>query len=183
MDTVTFNKHFGQYGEITDSVIMKDRFTGQPRGFGFITYADPSVVDKVIEDEHILNGKQVKAASLSCWFIYLFFLLCCSLNKPEVPSIVYTGCYTLLRCTLCRNLNTKCCGTQILEKFQWMVEISFIERLPTTYSLLGDVENCAIHITVKDELLHCLRCPVFSSYHEALNLRLSFFSFLKCFIN
>ncbi|KAF8031740.1 hypothetical protein BT93_D0834 [Corymbia citriodora subsp. variegata] len=56
----TFNKHFGQYGEITDSVIMKDRFTGQPRGFGFITYADPSVVDKVIEDEHVLNGKQVE---------------------------------------------------------------------------------------------------------------------------
>ncbi|KAK3021548.1 hypothetical protein RJ639_046496 [Escallonia herrerae] len=55
-----FNKHFGQYGEITDSVIMKDRFTGQPRGFGFITYADPSVVDKVIEDTHVFNGKQVE---------------------------------------------------------------------------------------------------------------------------
>ncbi|OAY55290.1 heterogeneous nuclear ribonucleoprotein A3 [Manihot esculenta] len=56
----TFNKHFGKYGEITDSVIMKDRYTGQPRGFGFITYADPSVVDKVIEDTHIINGKQVE---------------------------------------------------------------------------------------------------------------------------
>ncbi|WCJ33131.1 RNA-binding (RRM/RBD/RNP motifs) family protein [Euphorbia peplus] len=56
----TFNNHFGKYGEITDSVIMKDRYTGQPRGFGFITYADPSVVDKVIEDEHVINGKQVE---------------------------------------------------------------------------------------------------------------------------
>ncbi|KAH9652409.1 RNA-binding (RRM/RBD/RNP motifs) family protein [Citrus sinensis] len=37
-----------------------DRYTGQPRGFGFITYADPSVVDKVIEDTHIINGKQVE---------------------------------------------------------------------------------------------------------------------------
>ncbi|KAM7499020.1 hypothetical protein LguiA_023434 [Lonicera macranthoides] len=55
-----FNKHFGKYGEITDSVIMKDRHTGQPRGFGFITYADPSVVDAVIEDTHIFNGKQVE---------------------------------------------------------------------------------------------------------------------------
>lgn len=54
-----FIKHFGKYGEITDSVIMKDRKTGQPRGFGFITYADPSVVDKVIEDPHVINGKQV----------------------------------------------------------------------------------------------------------------------------
>ncbi|XP_057447405.1 heterogeneous nuclear ribonucleoprotein 1 [Lotus japonicus] len=55
-----FIKHFGKYGEITDSVIMKDRKTAQPRGFGFITYADPSVVDKVIEDTHIINGKQVE---------------------------------------------------------------------------------------------------------------------------
>ena len=63
-----FNKHFGDYGEITDSVIMKDRYTGQPRGFGFITYADPSVVDKVIEDTHVINGKQVR--HLNC-FVFL----------------------------------------------------------------------------------------------------------------
>ncbi|VVB09387.1 unnamed protein product [Arabis nemorensis] len=55
-----FVKHFEKYGEITDSVIMKDRKTGQPRGFGFVTYADSSVVDKVIQDNHILNGKQVE---------------------------------------------------------------------------------------------------------------------------
>ncbi|PKA47522.1 Heterogeneous nuclear ribonucleoprotein 1 [Apostasia shenzhenica] len=55
-----FLKHFGKYGEIIDSVIMKDRYTQQPRGFGFITYADPAVVDKVIEDTHVFNGKQVE---------------------------------------------------------------------------------------------------------------------------
>ncbi|XP_010555950.1 PREDICTED: heterogeneous nuclear ribonucleoprotein A3 homolog 2-like isoform X2 [Tarenaya hassleriana] len=55
-----FVKHFGKYGEITDSVIMKDRKTGQPRGFGFVTYADQSVVDKVIQDTHVINGKQVE---------------------------------------------------------------------------------------------------------------------------
>ncbi|OWM74929.1 hypothetical protein CDL15_Pgr021280 [Punica granatum] len=58
--TAQFVKHFGSYGEIIDSVIMKDRKTGHPRGFGFVTYADPSVVDKVIEDTHIINGKQVE---------------------------------------------------------------------------------------------------------------------------
>ncbi|XP_073291723.1 uncharacterized protein [Primulina huaijiensis] len=56
----TFVKYFGKYGEITDSVIMKDRFTGRPRGFGFITYADPAVVDTVIAETHIINGKQVE---------------------------------------------------------------------------------------------------------------------------
>ncbi|XP_078434655.1 uncharacterized protein LOC144705736 isoform X2 [Wolffia australiana] len=39
---------------------MKDRKTGKPRGFGFITFADPSVVDRVIEDEHVFSGKQVE---------------------------------------------------------------------------------------------------------------------------
>ncbi|KAM7503794.1 hypothetical protein LguiB_002698 [Lonicera macranthoides] len=56
----TFVKYFGKYGEITDSVIMKDRQTGRPRGFGFITYGDPSVVDTVIAETHIINGKQVE---------------------------------------------------------------------------------------------------------------------------
>lgn len=54
-----FRSYFEKYGEITDAVIMRDRYTNQPRGFGFVTYADPSVVDKVIEDTHIINGKQV----------------------------------------------------------------------------------------------------------------------------
>ncbi|KAH7860532.1 hypothetical protein Vadar_014627 [Vaccinium darrowii] len=55
-----FTKYFGKYGEITDLVIMKDRDTGRPRGFGFITYANPSVVDTVIAETHIINDKQVE---------------------------------------------------------------------------------------------------------------------------
>ncbi|XP_023741713.1 uncharacterized protein LOC111889793 [Lactuca sativa] len=55
-----FVKYFGKYGDLTDSVIMKDRQTGRPRGFGFITYADPSVVDTVIAETHVINGKQVE---------------------------------------------------------------------------------------------------------------------------
>ncbi|CAO2813039.1 unnamed protein product [Amaranthus hypochondriacus] len=56
----TFTKYFEKYGEVIDSVIMKDRQTGRPRGFGFITYADPSVVDTVIKEDHIINDKQVE---------------------------------------------------------------------------------------------------------------------------
>ncbi|XP_061946914.1 heterogeneous nuclear ribonucleoprotein 1-like [Populus nigra] len=39
---------------------MNDRKTGQPRGFGFVTYSDPSAVDQVVQDTHIINGKQVE---------------------------------------------------------------------------------------------------------------------------
>ncbi|KAK4727479.1 hypothetical protein R3W88_032396 [Solanum pinnatisectum] len=34
---------------------MKDRHIGRPRGFGFITYVDPSVVDTVIAETHNIN--------------------------------------------------------------------------------------------------------------------------------
>ncbi|KAK9035153.1 hypothetical protein V6N11_077202 [Hibiscus sabdariffa] len=56
----TFTKYFEKYGDITDFVIMKDRHTGRPRGFGFITFADPSVVDTVMQEDHVINGKQVE---------------------------------------------------------------------------------------------------------------------------
>ncbi|XP_008782529.1 heterogeneous nuclear ribonucleoprotein 1-like isoform X2 [Phoenix dactylifera] len=56
----TFSKHFEKYGEITDSVIMKDKHTHMPRGFGFVTFADPSVVDNVLEDEHVIDGRMVE---------------------------------------------------------------------------------------------------------------------------
>ncbi|KAH0709945.1 hypothetical protein KY284_011372 [Solanum tuberosum] len=55
-----FVKYFEKYGEVIDSVIMKDRNTGRPRGFGFITYVDPSVVDTVIVETHNINDKQVE---------------------------------------------------------------------------------------------------------------------------
>lgn len=64
LSSETFVSYFEKYGTITDSVIMKDRHTHRPRGFGFITYEDPSVVDQVIQDDHIINGKQVTLFSL-----------------------------------------------------------------------------------------------------------------------
>lgn len=52
--------HFKKYGEIIDSVIMKDRGTGHPRGFGFVTYSDPSAIDAVLKDAHTLDGRTVE---------------------------------------------------------------------------------------------------------------------------
>lgn len=55
----SFRRYFGKYGEITDSVIMMDRNTGRPRGFGFVTFADPEVASKVLEEEHVIDGRVV----------------------------------------------------------------------------------------------------------------------------
>ncbi|KAJ7561377.1 hypothetical protein O6H91_03G026300 [Diphasiastrum complanatum] len=38
---------------------MKDRETGHSRGFGFVTYADPSACERVLQEPQILDGRTV----------------------------------------------------------------------------------------------------------------------------
>uniref|UniRef100_A0A5B7A7C1 RRM domain-containing protein n=1 Tax=Davidia involucrata TaxID=16924 RepID=A0A5B7A7C1_DAVIN len=56
----SFTTYFSKYGEITDSVIMMDKISGRPRGFGFVTFADPAVTDKVLEEDHVIDGRVVE---------------------------------------------------------------------------------------------------------------------------
>lgn len=58
----TFTNHFGKYGDIINAVLMMDKNTSRLRGFGFVTFANPSVVDNVIEDTHFINGKKCLAS-------------------------------------------------------------------------------------------------------------------------
>lgn len=55
----SFRKHFSQFGEITDAVIMMDKVSGRPRGFGFVTYVDAEVANKVLEEDHVIDGRAV----------------------------------------------------------------------------------------------------------------------------
>ncbi|KAI6671767.1 hypothetical protein NL676_006652 [Syzygium grande] len=55
-----FTNYFSKYGEIADSVIMTDKYSGRPRGFGFVTFADSSVADKVLEECHVIDGREVE---------------------------------------------------------------------------------------------------------------------------
>lgn len=53
--------HFEQYGEVTSVEVMRDRNTGDPRGFAFVVFADPSTLDLVMadQDKHEINHKFV----------------------------------------------------------------------------------------------------------------------------
>lgn len=74
--------HFGNYGEVLDAVIMRDKVTGRPRGFGFVVFADPSLLDRVLQDNHTIDGRTVSFFSL---FLYLaYFFLSCLISEVRV---------------------------------------------------------------------------------------------------
>jgi len=53
-------RHFSKYGEVVDCVVMKNPETGRSRGFGFITFQDPSNVDLVLQNTpHILDSRTI----------------------------------------------------------------------------------------------------------------------------
>jgi len=53
-------EYFSKFGEITEVIVMKDPTTKRSRGFGFVTFADASAVDKVLENgPHELDGKKI----------------------------------------------------------------------------------------------------------------------------
>uniref|UniRef100_A0A0D6R503 RRM domain-containing protein n=1 Tax=Araucaria cunninghamii TaxID=56994 RepID=A0A0D6R503_ARACU len=56
----TLRDYFRRYGEVADAVIMRDRSTGNARGFGFVVFADPSVADRVVHDRHVIAGRTVE---------------------------------------------------------------------------------------------------------------------------
>ena len=44
----TLLRYFSRFGEVIDCVVMKNADTGRSRGFGFVTFSNPSNVDAVL---------------------------------------------------------------------------------------------------------------------------------------
>jgi RNA recognition motif-containing protein len=71
--------YFKSYGEVAETVIMKDRATGRARGFGFVIFSDPTVADRVVLEKHTIDGRTVSLSlglslsllSLSMWHTYV----------------------------------------------------------------------------------------------------------------
>jgi RNA-binding protein Musashi len=57
-----FREYFQQFGELEDSVVMFDRDTQRPRGFGFITFVNEESVDRVLMNfnHNAIKGKWVE---------------------------------------------------------------------------------------------------------------------------
>lgn len=52
----TLKNAFTQYGEVVSAVVIKDRFTGQSKGFGFVEMSDEGAADQAIAE---MNSKEI----------------------------------------------------------------------------------------------------------------------------
>ena len=59
MDFYKFKEYFSQFGTVIDSNLMMDRETGIHRGFGFVTYDDPSGTNTALSQMHEWDGQPV----------------------------------------------------------------------------------------------------------------------------
>ena len=59
--TTGLRVYFERFGDIADCVVIKDRSTGAPRGFGFVTYASQVTAHRVVQHRHVIDGKEVEA--------------------------------------------------------------------------------------------------------------------------
>jgi RNA recognition motif-containing protein len=55
----SLRNYFGQFGQVVDCVVMRDTVTHRSRGFGFLTMKDNAAIDKIMSQDHELDGKRV----------------------------------------------------------------------------------------------------------------------------
>ncbi|KAK3674550.1 hypothetical protein LTR78_005636 [Recurvomyces mirabilis] len=55
----SLKNYFTQFGDVLECTVMRDGQSGRSRGFGFLTFRDPKVVNTVMVKEHTLDGKLI----------------------------------------------------------------------------------------------------------------------------
>ena len=69
----SIREYFSSFGDLAEVMVMKDPATRRSRGFGFITFSDPTGVEKVLKyPVHQVNEKKivkiVKAKAYQSWW-------------------------------------------------------------------------------------------------------------------
>ncbi|TXG59967.1 hypothetical protein EZV62_014540 [Acer yangbiense] len=77
----TLKDHFQEFGEVEESLVIRDRSTGNGRGFGFVTFTESTMADKALrfghQHGHLMLGKKVFILFIFLFFIYLLFPASC----------------------------------------------------------------------------------------------------------
>ena len=60
LDESSLRTHFNEFGEIVEVAFPKDRVTGRPRGFAFITFSDTKGAESALKlDGQDISGRKV----------------------------------------------------------------------------------------------------------------------------
>lgn len=52
---------FAEYGEVTEAVVITDKYSGRSKGFGFVTFENDEEANQAIE---AMNGKDIEGREL-----------------------------------------------------------------------------------------------------------------------
>ncbi|KAL1206166.1 Heterogeneous nuclear ribonucleoprotein 1 [Cardamine amara subsp. amara] len=58
-DENLLREYFSSFGEVLQVTVMREKATGRPRGFGFVAFSDPAVIDRVLQDKHHIDNRDV----------------------------------------------------------------------------------------------------------------------------
>jgi|TARA_B100000315_G_scaffold257032_1_gene304549 RNA recognition motif-containing protein len=61
VDSDKLKEIFSAHGEVTEAVVISDRYSGRSKGFGFVTFTDDDGAKKAIEE---MNGKEFEGREL-----------------------------------------------------------------------------------------------------------------------
>lgn len=57
----TLEHHFSQFGSVEEAQIMRERYTGKSRGFGFVTFSSAGDARGAVASEHLIEGRRCEA--------------------------------------------------------------------------------------------------------------------------
>lgn len=61
VDEARLRSLFESYGELEEVIVIKDKFSGRSKGFGFVTFKNPADADKAAKE---MNEKDVDGRKL-----------------------------------------------------------------------------------------------------------------------
>eukprot|EP00250_Pteridium_aquilinum_P033976 c6787_g1_i1 orf=290-2326(+) len=59
VETDELKYYMRKFGELDDCIVMKDRITGQSRGFGYVTFSTAEDARKAAASQHVMNGRML----------------------------------------------------------------------------------------------------------------------------
>lgn len=61
VDSAKLKEMFAEFGEVTEAMVIADKFSGRSKGFGFVTLANDEEAQKAITE---MNGKQIEGREI-----------------------------------------------------------------------------------------------------------------------